>query len=46
MNIDEKFKNDLSLEYSKLKDQNLKEFVKTLYQTKKYELEDIKENKL
>lgn len=38
VNIDEKFKNDLYLEYPKLKDQNLKECVRTIYQTKKYEL--------
>lgn len=42
LNIDEKFKNSLYLEYPELKQQKLEDYVTTLYQSKKGELESIK----
>jgi len=44
VNINEKFRNNLYLEYPKLKDQDLEKHVRILYQTKKEELEDVKGN--
>ena len=42
LNIDEKFKNSLYLEYPELKQQKLEDYVTTLYQREKDELESIK----
>ena len=43
INLDEKFKNNLYFEFPDLKNNDLKEFVKSVYQAKRDELENVKQ---